>query len=82
MLAQRDFSPAGEARLPLTWQYPGETLIGPAQTLALPPDLPPGRYVVRLGLYNYVTGERLRVSAPESAPADHTILLTLDAAAP
>lgn len=82
VLAQRDFSPAGEARLPLTWQYPGETLIGPAQTLALPPDLPPGRYVVRLGLYNYVTGERLRVSAPESAPADHTILLTLDAAAP
>lgn len=82
VLAQRDFSPAGEARLPLTWQYPGETLISPAQTLTLPPDLPPGHYVVRLGLYDYVSGERLRVRTHESASADYIILMTVDAAAP
>ncbi|MCC6800120.1 MAG: hypothetical protein IT325_08380, partial [Anaerolineae bacterium] len=82
VLAQRDFSPAGEARLPLTWQYPGETLISPAQTLTLPPDLPPGRYVVRLGLYDYVSGERLRVRTHESASADHIVLMTIDVATP
>jgi len=80
VLAQRDFTPASEARLPLTWQYPGETLIGQPQALTIPSDLAPGRYVLRLGLYNYVTGERLRVTAPDGPPADHVNLLSFEAA--
>jgi len=77
VLAQADFTPVSEARLPLTWRYPNETLVGQTQRLTIPAGLPPGSYVARLGLYNYVTGERLRVDAGGSSP-DHIILFTLD----
>lgn len=82
VLAQRDFSPAGEARLPLTWVYPDETLIGPPQILELPPSLSPGEYVLRLGLYDYVTGARLPVAAPDGTQSDHLVILSLEVAAP
>jgi len=78
ILAQADFTPVSEARLPLTWHYPDETLVGQTQHLTIPADLPPGSYVARLGLYNYVTGERLRVSTGSGSSPDHILLFTLD----
>lgn len=78
VLAQADFTPVSEARLPLTWHYPDETLVGQTRHLTIPADLPPGSYVARLGLYNYVTGERLRMDAGGSVGPDHLILFTLD----
>lgn len=62
LLAQVDSNPAVPERLTQTWDDPGETLISPPYTLAIPPGLPPGEYRVVMGLYNYETGERLPVT--------------------
>jgi 4-amino-4-deoxy-L-arabinose transferase-like glycosyltransferase len=61
VLAQADGSPAAPERPTLTWNDPGETLISPAYTLTVPPDLAAGEYRVLVGLYNYTTGQRLPV---------------------
>ena len=45
-----------------TWE-PGETIIDP-HTVRLPSDLPKGEYVLTAGLYDWRTGERLRVVDP------------------
>ena len=58
-LAQVDGNPAVPARLTQTWDQPGETLISPRISLALPQGLAPGDYRVRLGLYNFESGARL-----------------------
>ncbi len=50
LVAQRDAEPVGNLLLTTSWT-PGETVIDP-HGLALPPDLPAGRYALILGLYN------------------------------
>ena len=57
-LAQYDGAPASARRPATSWQ-PGEILIGTDARIDLPPQLPPGEYQLRLGLYNYETGQRL-----------------------
>lgn len=66
ILAQLDGAPAAPDRPTLTWNDPSETLISPPLTITLPATLAAGDYRVILGLYNYVTGERLTIGA-ESA---------------
>ena len=55
--SQQDQPPLAGAR-PITSWLPGEILTDPYQ-LWLPPDLPPGVYELRVGLYNPVDGRRL-----------------------
>lgn len=62
-LAQADGPPGPPERPTLTWDAPGETLIGAPLALHLPPDLPPGVYRLLLGLYDYNSGARLPLAA-------------------
>lgn len=55
--AQQD-NPPQQGRYPTSWWSPGEIVIDP-HTLLLPPELPPGAYTLRLGLYRPETGQRL-----------------------
>jgi hypothetical protein len=64
VLAQADGAPAAQ-RLTLSWNEPGETLISPPFTLALPPDIAPGNYRVLIGLYDFETGARLPVGGSD-----------------
>ena len=41
----------------------------------LPPDAPPGRYQVRVGLYNEADGQRLPVLDAAGEPVDNQVLL-------
>ena len=59
-LATGDSPPLGGAYPTSAWSN-GET-IDDSYFLTLPPNLPPGRYPVWIGLYNPATGERLPVT--------------------
>ncbi len=55
--AQQD-NPPQQGYYPTSWWDPGEITLDP-YTLPLPPDLPPGEYTLRIGLYEPATGQRL-----------------------
>lgn len=57
LIAQSDGQPANWSRPTPTW-LPGERIFDP-HALWLPDDLPPGRYTLRLGLYEPQSGQRL-----------------------
>jgi hypothetical protein len=61
IVAQSDGVPADWARRTTGW-LPGEFVVD-ARTLRLPPDLPPGEYMLFAGLYRPDTGERLTTPA-------------------
>jgi hypothetical protein len=63
VLTQADGAPVAPERPTLTWDDPAETLISRELSLTLPADLPAGEYPVYVGLYNFVTGERLATQA-------------------
>ena len=71
--------------LPALWTYPtsswprGETVVD-FHSLALPPDLPNGSYVVQVGRYEEATMGRLTVESGEAPGADRIVLahFTLD----
>ncbi|HEY8475487.1 MAG TPA: hypothetical protein VIN09_01315, partial [Chloroflexota bacterium] len=67
LVAQHDGLPAGGAAPTTTWA-PGE-VVRDRHALALPPDLPAGRYALIAGLYDASTLRRLR-----TATADHVVL--------
>jgi hypothetical protein len=73
LVAQSDTFPAAGQR-PTTGWLPGE-IIADAHTLALPPTLPPGSYLIA-GLYNPATGERLAVLEANETPAGDAIFIT------
>lgn len=58
-LAQSDGPAMGGQYPSFLWEA-GERF-GETITLSVPPDLPPGRYPVNLGLYDFATGQRLPV---------------------
>ncbi len=74
-LAQWDSAPGPSARPTLSWDASDETIISAPMSLTLPPDLAPGRYVVRAGLYDYTTGVRERISPSNQ---DSYALLTFE----
>lgn len=74
-LAQADGAPARPERLTLSWNEPSETLISQPFALTVPPDAPPGSYRVMIGLYNYVTGQRLPVTDLTSGDSSGDALL-------
>jgi hypothetical protein len=74
LLAQVDRTPVGGFRPTSTWQ-PGE-VIRDNYGLALPPDLPPGRYQLIVGLYSPGSMQRLVVSDSEGVQmGDHVPLV-------
>lgn len=77
VLAQVDGAPARIERLTPTWTDPTETIIGAAFRLQIPGDMLPGEYVLRVGLYDYHSGERLPViTADDSALSSGALILT------
>lgn len=65
-VAQVDGAPTTPQRLTLSWTDPDETYVGRDTGLTIPPELMPGSYELRIGLYNFQTGERLTVQTGES----------------
>jgi hypothetical protein len=60
IVAQSDGTPLGGAWPTNLW--PTDYRLSDARTIALPSDLPQGEYEVVAGLYDPVTGERLRLT--------------------
>lgn len=58
-IAQADGSPASPSRPTLTWNDPTEMIIGQTFTITISEDAQPGLYNLRVGLYDYTTGQRL-----------------------
>ena len=73
LLAQTDSRPQHYASNTNRW-IPGQVIVDRFQ-VALPPDTPPGRYQVRVGLYNEVDGQRLPVLDPTGKAIDDQVLL-------
>ena len=70
ILAQYDGPPAhADLRTTSTWDNPGETFISNDITLTIPPDLAPGTYRLRFGLYDWRSGQRLETSSGQDAVA-------------
>ncbi len=70
--------------MPVGWTYPTTAWqsgddVRDDHTLALPLDLPRGDYVVAVGLYDAISGERLPISdaAGELVPDARVLLCTL-----
>jgi len=59
-VAQQDSIPLSGTR-PTTGWAPGEILTD-RYAILVPTDVPPGRYWIRVGLYNATTGERIKLS--------------------
>ncbi len=66
VLAQHDGPPAHLNRPTLTWDDLDEFYTGSDVVITLPEDLPPGDYRLVLGLYDYLTGQRLLLPGGES----------------
>lgn len=74
-VTQVDGAPAVPERPTLSWNDPGETLISPPFVLTLPADVAPGEYRVLIGLYNYITGQRLTL--PDGADTENLTTITV-----
>lgn len=74
LVAQQDRRPYYGTRPPYTWSV--DEQIDDPYALALPPDLPPGRYYLAVGMYDPLTGARLPIEAAvEHVLPDNRILL-------
>ena len=73
LLAQADSRPQGYASNTNRW-IPGQ-VVADRFEVPLPPDVPPGRYQVRVGLYNEADGQRLPVLDAAGEPVDNQVLL-------
>jgi hypothetical protein len=68
IVAQQDDRPQAGQPLMTCWQ-PNETYLD-RHVVELPTDLPAGVYWLQMGLYNAVSGQRVRVNGTPSAPFD------------
>ncbi len=75
--AQHDGPPAGGTRPTTSW-LPGEVIVD-RHELTVKPGAPSGTYVLEIGLYDALTGERLPAIEPDGhrLPGDRVILETL-----
>jgi hypothetical protein len=71
--AQQDNVPVGGQR-PTTGWVSGEIIVDP-YTLTVKPDAAPGDYVLEIGLYEAITGDRLPVRAAAGQPLGDRLLL-------
>jgi hypothetical protein len=58
----------------LSWVWPEETLVGPAQPWIIPADLPPAEYHLWLGVFEPQSGQRLKL--PDGS--DHDTIATIN----
>lgn len=72
LVAQTDGIPGGGHRPMPTWQ-PGQPIIDRFAIL-LPPDAPPGKHTLRLGIYHPDSGLRLRVTGTPAGAGDYVEL--------
>jgi len=73
--AQHDSPPLNYGSSTMHW-HPGELIVDPHR-VPLPPNLPPGRYQVRVGMYDEQTIMRLPVVDAAGQPVDNQVLLSL-----
>jgi hypothetical protein len=59
VITQADGTPVSEQRPTISWDDPGETLIGQTFSLTVDETLPLGDYQLRVGLYVWYSGDRL-----------------------
>jgi hypothetical protein len=71
--SQTDSRPVQYASNTNRWP-PGQVILD-RHELTLPPEMPAGRYQVRVGLYNEADGQRLPVVDAQGAPLDDQVLL-------
>ncbi|MEJ2149987.1 MAG: glycosyltransferase family 39 protein [Chloroflexota bacterium] len=69
--AQHDSVP-GNGLLPMPSWEPGKS-VNDRFAIQLPPDMPPGEYEVRIGLYHPVNGLRLRVTGGQEVAPDYVV---------
>jgi hypothetical protein len=79
LVAQHDAEPAAWQRPTTGWQ-PGQEVVD-AHGIALPPDLPPGRYTLAVGMYR-LSGQRLPVSRDGRPEGDMLLLAEITIAPP
>jgi 4-amino-4-deoxy-L-arabinose transferase-like glycosyltransferase len=73
IVAQNDHAPGeGLGYLPTSWNV--EDIIADEHVLPIPPQLSPGTYRIRVGMYNWQTGEQLPVTAQDRLIGNFTIL--------
>ena len=75
LVAQQDQQPLG-GFLPTRLWRPG-LVIADDYELSLPPDAPPGPYELRVGMYDFTTGERLPVSQDGQVIGDYVNVATI-----
>jgi 4-amino-4-deoxy-L-arabinose transferase-like glycosyltransferase len=69
--AQHDSEPGDGLRPMPSWE-PGES-VDDRFAIQLPPDIPPGEYEVRIGLYHPANGLRLRVTGGQEIAPDYAV---------
>jgi len=73
IVAQKDHAPGeGLGYPPTSWNV--EDIIADEHMLQIPPQLSPGPYRIRVGMYNWKTGEQLPVMAQDRSIGNFTIL--------
>jgi 4-amino-4-deoxy-L-arabinose transferase-like glycosyltransferase len=70
--AQHDMIPGG-GLFPMTYWEPGVEVVD-RFAVTLPPDLPPGTYEVRVGIYHPGNGLRLPVTSGDEAGPDYVVV--------
>jgi hypothetical protein len=73
MVAQKDQGPGQDQGYPPTAWWPGD-IIADEHVIQLPAQLPAGTYRFRVGVYNWATGEQLRVSTNGQQAGSFVIL--------
>jgi 4-amino-4-deoxy-L-arabinose transferase-like glycosyltransferase len=73
IVAQKDQGPGASANYPPTAWLSGD-IVADKHILDLPAQTPPGTYRLRVGVYNWATGQQLPISAPDQPPATYVLL--------
>lgn len=74
LVAQTDGQPGGGAQPTNSWEV-GEP-IEDNYAILLPPDLPPGRYTIRVGMYTWPELARLPLQSAEQLVVDDALEIT------
>jgi len=75
LVTQHDSAPR-EGGYPTPFWQPG-VVVDDTHPVPLPPDMPPGEYILSVGLYEWPSLQRLRVVEGPAAGNDHIVLQTI-----